>query len=291
MEKAEVTIAGIRIVMKTPWKEQFSESFLPFMEGEAETSYEVSFCERASLKKMSTSPVFQNTGYAVYEDGHGGYLWRFHSLPRMKDDYAMTWLDLENRNILVEYIPGSEWCFGSQKQDFSYICWERLMIHDKRLNLHAACVDTAFGGILFSGPSGIGKSTQAELWCKYADATLLNGDRPILAEKESGWMAYGSPYAGSSNCYKNESTKIRAIVMLKQAKQCAIRKLTIPEAFRSIYRGVTIHSWDKKFVLAVSELVQNLVMEIPIYELSCTPDEHAVELLRNTLREESCGEC
>ena len=291
MGKTEVTIAGIGISMETPWRERLSESFLPFMQGEVEASYDAAFCERPSLEKITKSPVFQNTGYAVYEDGEGGYLWTFHSLPRITEAYAMTRLDLKKRKVLVEYLPGSEWCFGSQKQDFSYICWERLLIHDQRLNLHAACVDTDFGGILFSGPSGIGKSTQAELWCKFADARLLNGDRPILSEKASGWMAYGSPYAGSSNCYRNESTKIRAIVMLKQAKECTIRKLRTTEAFRSIYREVTIHPWDKAFVLTAGDLVQKLVLEIPVYELSCTPDERAVELLKNTLREENFGEC
>ena len=32
-------------------------------------------------------------------------------------------------------------------------------------------------GILFSGPSGIGKSTQAALWQRYAGAEIVNGDR------------------------------------------------------------------------------------------------------------------
>ncbi|WP_370839368.1 hypothetical protein [Intestinibacter bartlettii] len=32
-------------------------------------------------------------------------------------------------------------------------------------------------GILFSAPSGTGKSTQADLWEKYENAEIINGDR------------------------------------------------------------------------------------------------------------------
>lgn len=46
------------------------------------------------------------------------------------------------------------------------------------LVLHSAYIVTRQGeGILFSGPSGIGKSTQAALWQRYGAAQTVNGDR------------------------------------------------------------------------------------------------------------------
>lgn len=42
--------------------------------------------------------------------------------------------------------------------------------------LHSAAVQTRFGAILFCGRSGIGKSTQANLWKEYENALILNGD-------------------------------------------------------------------------------------------------------------------
>ena len=45
------------------------------------------------------------------------------------------------------------------------------------LVLHSAYIVTRQGeGILFSGPSGIGKSTQAALWQRYGAAQTVNGD-------------------------------------------------------------------------------------------------------------------
>lgn len=51
-------------------------------------------------------------------------------------------------------------------------------------------------GILFSGPSGIGKSTQAALWQRYAGAEIVNGDR-ALVRPDTGTVS-GVFYAGTS---------------------------------------------------------------------------------------------
>ena len=144
-------------------------------------------------------------------------------------------------------------------------------------------MDTPLGGLLFSGPSGIGKSTQAELWQQYGGASLINGDRPILSRDELGWHAWGSPYAGSSRHFVNGSCVLRAVVLLKQAKSCTLRRLPGAEAFRRVFAGTTVNSWDKSSVQKVCRMAEQLVSELPVYELSCTPDRAAVELLRAEL--------
>ena len=54
------------------------------------------------------------------------------------------------------------------------------------LVLHSAYIVTRQGeGILFSGPSGIGKSTQAALWQRYGAAQTVNGDRALV---RPGWL-------------------------------------------------------------------------------------------------------
>ena len=51
-----------------------------------------------------------------------------------------------------------------------------------QLVLHSSYVLTQSGAaVLFSGPSGIGKSTQAALWQQYAGADVINGDRTLLS--------------------------------------------------------------------------------------------------------------
>ena len=162
---------------------------------------------------------------------------------------------------------------------------EEILIRSGRSCIHAACIRTAGGkGILFSGPSGIGKSTQGSLWCRFRNAELINGDRPILEEKDGVWTAWGSPYAGSSRCHKNKSCPISAVILLKQAPACALRELPPGEAFRGIYSGVTAWTWDRFFAERAFDGALALSQDVPVLEFHCTPGPEAVEFLEEHLQ-------
>lgn len=64
---------------------------------------------------------------------------------------------------------------------------------------HASLIRMERGCVMFSGPSGIGKTTQAKLWNMYKAAEILNGDKVILLPKEEEIEAWGSPWRGSSS--------------------------------------------------------------------------------------------
>ena len=67
----------------------------------------------------------------------------------------------------------------------SLFAMEKRMLAKDAMVLHCSVLKVKSGVILFSGPSGIGKSTQAGLWMKYRKARVINGDRTLL-KKENG---------------------------------------------------------------------------------------------------------
>lgn len=69
--------------------------------------------------------------------------------------------------------------------------------------LHSAAVQTRFGAILFCGRSGIGKSTQANLWKEYENALILNGDRCAVGFVDGAANAFGLPFCGTSGICLN----------------------------------------------------------------------------------------
>lgn len=160
---------------------------------------------------------------------------------------------------------------------------ERLLLHHSAFQLHASVISWNGNGILFTAPSGTGKSTQADLWKRLEGAQILNGDRAIIRNENDKFRVYGSPYAGSSGIYTNHSVPIRAIVALSQASENSLRPLTAVAAFNQLYRESTVRYWDPEFVDVFSNLLLSLIERVPIYHLACRPDAGAVAILKAEL--------
>ena len=288
MYRQDFEIAGVSMSLYTfqDWAEE--PAFLPFVKCSEVPDYQVLFQLVNVLPEVSNEIIHEDECYRIHLDGKGGYLRTFFDAPRDMTPYAVAEYNHERGRIRIDCLKKGAHCVSELHNSFFHIGFESMLIHKRRLCVHAACVDTALGGILFSGPSGIGKSTQAKLWCDYRDATQINGDRPILSKEESGWFAWGAPYAGSSKCHVNKNCPITAMVILRQADKCSLHRLKKSEAFREIWAGLTIYKWDKWFVEEAADLAMELVDTVPIFQYFCTPDEYAVDYLEEELRKECC---
>lgn len=248
-----------------------------------EPDYVVCFQKVNTLPECEAEIIHSEIAFDVARRQNGEIIHYYRDYSHGNWRYAVGFYDWDHKRIEVDYVPYGSRFFRESDNSFFHIDWEMLLLREHRLIFHACCVETEMGGILFAGNSGIGKSTQGDLWCGYENARIINGDRPILYREKERWTAYGSPYAGSSQCHINASVQIQAIVMLQQAGECVIRRLSIAEAFRKLFAQITVSVWEPECVEAACGLAEQLVTEIPVYELACTPDYHAVDLLKKTL--------
>ena len=159
-----------------------------------------------------------------------------------------------------------------------------MALHDTLL-MHASAVSYEDKSIVFTAPSGTGKTTQAELWAKHKGATILNGDKVFLKKEDDGIHAWGSPWKGSSPYAENASAPLRAIVALEQAEENSIRKLEGFEVLEYVVPHVFFPSWDERCEQAVLTFLDQVLGETEVYLLKCRPDEGAVELLASTIKE------
>lgn len=278
-----LSVAGVGITLETEQPLLESENFKPFLLDGRRTDVRAVFSPVDALPPV-TNVIFSQSSIWVTKDDFGQILTFFRDRPEDSSFYACTrW---EGENIRVEYLPAYGQRVSELSNCFFHIGLESILLRHDRLCLHASCVDTTFGGLLFSGVSGIGKSTQAELWCRYRGARQINGDRPILSRQGEKWRAWGSPYAGSSRCHVNDSCPVTAIFLLAQEKECSLRRLSPAQAFRGIWPGLTVHSYDPAFVEKASALAIDLAAAVPVYRFGCTPDENAVIFLENSLGKE-----
>ena len=281
-----LSIAGITFQLESDHLLVKNGEFEPFLTGATEPDVYVVVRKIEKLPDIPDGVISVDTCYKAVADEQGNARRYFFETMEKPDYYAVATYDAAGKSIVVEYLEAYIHCVSEMKNCFFHLGFASVLLRKNRLCLHASCVDTELGGILFSGVSGIGKSTQAELWCRCRNARQINGDRPILAQSEEGWLAWGAPYAGSSRCYVNDCCNVSAIVMLRQEKQCSLRRLDSSEAFREVWKGLTIHSWDKSFVGKALDLTMDLIASVPVYAFGCTPDEEAVDYLERELQKE-----
>ena len=162
----DFSISGLGFRLDTPWPVPVTGNFGDFAGGCGRVDWTVTFQEVDSLPDTPGEEVFRNYFLAVYGSG-GRYLRRYHSHTDFDRPYAVTDCDWDSGTVRVRYLGGDRGSFAGSAGCFSHIGFEELLIGRGRLILHASLVDSPFGGILFSGASGVGKSTQGELWKRY----------------------------------------------------------------------------------------------------------------------------
>ena len=211
---------------------------------------------------------------------HRYYYWNVHS----PEKYVLLTYDREDLGNYTIYLQreGRE-ALLQQFRLSAFFAMEQLLIPHRGFQLHASVIQWQGRGILFCAPSGTGKSTQAGLWRQYAGAEILNGDRGILRPCGDGYRVYGSPYAGTSGIYRNQFSKVSAVVTLSQAPENALAFLSQLQAFQRLYRETTIPAWDEESVDAISQMLAQFVQDVPVYHLACRPDREATEILKAVL--------
>lgn len=280
MKEYYLELVGLRTVLRTPDEITISERMRPFLcRAHTQTDCVI------TLRSCSALPAFRESGVwhgAEFYDSSEGTSRIFHCSAPKTAAFAVTQLDPEG-NITVDVLEAYLSYFQGTSGIFNRIGLETLLLQHKGLLLHASLIEYKGIAIAFTGPSGVGKSTQADLWNRHTGAQILNGDRAALRQSGDGWRAYGSPYAGTSGIYKNQSAPLKALILLRQGKENKMRCLNITEALRYIYPELTVHHWEKDFVARATDLCIDLLNYIPVYMLECRPDESAVQLLKEGL--------
>ncbi len=274
------SIAGIGICCELPFELKVLEESVPFLVKKADIfcDVKVSFFEETEISKPKDKGTWKlNRLFYSISDGEEVYYFPNKSKP----PYACAVYG--KRHINIAYTRNAV-SFMEYSRDFvDHLSLERLLLNHHGLIVHASFIRWRNCGIIFSAPSGTGKSTQADLWIKYEKAECLNGDRTGIRKSDGRWNAYGLPYAGTSGIYRNESAPLTAIVMLGQGKENTVRRLSPVEAFKALYPETLIHQWDSEYVREASAYILELVKDVPAYRLTCLPDEGAVRILKEEL--------
>ena len=148
------------------------------------------------------------------------------------------------------------------------------------LLIHGAAVCYNNAAYLFTGRSGIGKTTHALKWIENKpEAFIINGDKSFIRVFENGQqpLICGSPWNGKENLGTNVMVPLKAIVILSRADNNCITPISYRDAFTSIYsqiyRPVETNKMRKTLTMlkSLEESIQFFDFEINNFEEDCFP--------------------
>ena len=146
------------------------------------------------------------------------------------------------------------------------------------LPVHASLIEKDGYGIVFLGPSGMGKSTQAKLWQKYQGADIIIGDRPCLRCIDGVWYGFGMPWDGKDRIMNQKKVPVKALISLEQSKVNEITRLDMQQSMMVLLKQVMLPMWDDAAMDSVSRTMCQLASQIPMYHLKNLADKEATDL-------------
>ncbi len=254
-----------------------AEPYSQFLCDECESNFTVEYSFADSLPQIPADAVCGKDVAVFIKDGSYFCWYKNHGADGF---YACRIFTGDSRKvILLSEYRKKLW----NRVVFDLMGFEEIASVSQKAVVHASFIIKNGNAVLFTAPSGVGKSTQADLWEKYADAEIINGDKALVFVSGGVVYAGGLPFSGSSGICKNKTAPLRAIICLSQAKENKLSRLSVTEATVSVLRGCYLPAENEK----ISENVINTVGEVcglvPAYKLECLPYESAVRILENEL--------
>ncbi|MCD7946095.1 MAG: hypothetical protein LUF81_05785 [Clostridiales bacterium] len=189
-----------------------------------------------------------------------------------KDRVCITALRSEREQMEKEFRPWFQ------------IHLERVMLYNRALTLHSASIIYRGEAILFTAPSGTGKTTQTDLWHQYREGVAdLNGDRTVLQQTGEGWRACGFPIYGSMVRCAQAAVPIRAVVVIRQGEMDKITELSTTEKVAYLYSECTVMRAYPEDVLEAMGLLEEMAAEVRVLKMDCTMEPSAVDTLHQYL--------
>lgn len=260
---------------------------MDFRTSQTDFDYEICFKQISNINDYISSSlecVYQTPWCHFYLNKENNIEYRFF----VDNNFYYAVSIIKDNKIDVYYIA-SEWMLKIISKGnllYNYMCIDYILMSQNKFLLHSCHISYDNQSILFTAPSGTGKSTQGNLWKQYKGAKVINGDRTAIGKIDNQWIAFGIPMAGSSGIHLNESYLLNCIVIIRQAKEDRVKKLSSFETYKYLYNELSVYNWNKDFVSNSLTFIEELIKDIPIYLFECTKEESAVNTLYNFFKEE-----
>lgn len=142
--------------------------------------------------------------------------------------------------------------------------------------LHASGIDDNSEGRIFSGFSGVGKSTMAAIW-QFKGSTIINDDRLIIRKENNEYFIYNTPMFYQD---KPKKTKLKAIHLIHHSPENTVKKISGVLAISKVMAFCIQNNYNANFIEHHLEFLSGLCSIIPVYDIGFKPDPNIVDFIK-----------
>ena len=133
------------------------------------------------------------------------------------------------------------------------------------LMLHGAAIALNNTGYIFSGKSGVGKTTHIKKWLdQNADAIVLNGDKPLIRYMNDSFFVCGTPWSGKEYLNTNKMIQLKSIVFMTRNDNNSVTEIDFQNAVPFLLKQIYIHKDPGKLQQSL-DLVANMKGKVNFY--------------------------
>lgn len=136
---------------------------------------------------------------------------------------------------------------------------------------------------LFSGHSGMGKSTHTNLWKEHFNTPVINGDLNLLAIENGIPVVHGIPWCGTSGIYDTRTYPLGGIILVNRGTTDYTEEITTDQKQLLVSQRLISPSWTKELWENNFKVVESVTDNILVCKLFCTKDKSAAVVMRKTI--------
>jgi len=223
---------------------------------------------------------------------NGQVLLRNHELMILEQEHTYLLLFPNSKHILELQLSKTAdivhcYCLPPYDEEFHCDLFHALRLaylylaaHHDLVALHSSSILYQNKLWLFSGHSGMGKSTHTNLWKELLDTPIINGDLNLLSITDGQPVVHGIPWCGTSGIYDTKTYPLGGIILLNQAKENVIEELSADQKLLLLSQRLISPTWTQKQLETNLNLIEKLIASIAVCKLHCTKEKEVLEVIK-----------
>lgn len=271
-------IADFNITLKSDVTFQLEDGYLPFVTAPVDNPDLVvryhNFLPEFDLTNSKTLFEASNDIQKFYSilDYQGDLLFLMYNQTQMDEiqQIAILSADLKSWKLYAE-----DAVVFPLKYPCGPIIMHYLTLTTDAVMMHASCAFDGVKGRMFSGFSGVGKSTMSRLWAE-AGSTIINDDRLIIRKKGEEFLVHNTPM------YYQDVPKVaplHAVFLISHSPVNRISEIMGAMAVSRVMAYSIQNNFDRKFIAKRLDFFSQLCAKIKVFDLGFVPDPEIINFI------------